>query len=453
MKSIIVFSILFATAFAAPQVVFGESEEDFEVESRNEVPRNEAKQTLSDQQLAVRQGVLAGYLNLPPEPNLQVKGSNKGNAELTNVTVLEKSPYSPNGPSNGNCLCVPAANCNNPGPAIPGSGIANPNSLPPPPPPGEGLQSGSGSEDGQGLIDIRIVNRTPTNICQAGLVYCCVSNPVLPPVAPPPPAGLQQCGAPKPQPIPDFVPDPTQAQFGEFPWMVVILGPNNNYIGGGALIDGRHIITAAHRVAQHANGGQGIKVRLGEWDAKQNTEPLKYVEVPVTDIRIHPFFNPANLKNDIALLKLPEAVNFAAAPHVAPVCIPNFAQRNEGKRCWVTGWGKDAFGAGGQFQYILRKVDIPILHASDCENRLRSTRLGPIFQLDRTSFVCAGGEPGRDACQGDGGSPLVCETEPNRFEVVGLVAWGIGCAEPGIPGVYVNVASYVDWIIKEISTP
>lgn len=58
---------------------------------------------------------------------------------------------------------------------------------------------------------------------------------------------------------------------------------------------------------------------------------------------------------------------------------------------------------------------------------------------------------GKDACTGDGGSPLVCETgKGGTWQVVGLVAWGIGCADYGIPGAYVNVPNYVDWINEEI---
>lgn len=46
----------------------------------------------------------------------------------------------------------------------------------------------------------------------------------------------------------------------------------------------------------------------------------------------------------------------------------------------------------------MKKVDVPVLDANDCEQRLRRTRLGPHFQLSRSSFVCAGGEQGKDAC-------------------------------------------------------
>lgn len=53
--------------------------------------------------------------------------------------------------------------------------------------------------------------------------------------------------------------------------------------------------------------------------------------------------------------------------------------------------------------------------------------------------------------QGDGGSPLVCPdpNNPNRYLQAGIVAWGIGCGEVGIPGVYAKVSNYREWIDEQ----
>lgn len=65
-------------------------------------------------------------------------------------------------------------------------------------------------------------------------------------------------------------------------------------------------------------------------------------------------------------------------------------------RCWVSGWGKNDFS--GVYQTIQKEVDVPILDASRCQSALAATRLGSAYVFDATSFICAGGEPGKDAC-------------------------------------------------------
>lgn len=65
-------------------------------------------------------------------------------------------------------------------------------------------------------------------------------------------------------------------------------------------------------------------------------------------------------------------------------------------RCWVSGWGKNDFS--GSYQTIQKEVDLPIFDASRCQSLLQSTRLGSSYAFDGNSFICAGGEPGKDSC-------------------------------------------------------
>ncbi|XP_012286595.1 trypsin [Orussus abietinus] len=282
-------------------------------------------------------------------------------------------------------------------------------------------------------IDIRIVNQGGQ--CSAGLVFCCMQQ-----------SGSVTDGTCGIRKI-ELTPQPTgQASFGAYPWQAALLTTSNSYIGSGVLIDSNHVLTAAHKVAAYAGGS--FKIRLGEWDGQVVSEMYPYQEYTPIRVFVHPNFNRQNLQNDVAVIRLNAAVPISTSPHINTACLPT-TQVAAQTRCWVTGWGKNAFGPSGSYQSILREVDVPILSQSDCEVRLRSTRLGQFFSLDTNSFICAGGEPGKDACTGDGGAPLVCRHDNGSWHVHGMVAWGIGCANPGVPGVYVNVINFVSWINQQ----
>ena len=73
------------------------------------------------------------------------------------------------------------------------------------------------------------------------------------------------------------------------------------------------------------------------------------------------------------------------------------------------------------------------------------------------AMLCAGvPEGGKDACQGDSGGPLVKRTIHRDGTIVdthvGVVSWGMGCANAKYPGVYARTSSRADWIKNKMCT-
>ncbi|XP_065359812.1 uncharacterized protein LOC135953755 isoform X1 [Calliphora vicina] len=288
-------------------------------------------------------------------------------------------------------------------------------------------------------------NRPVQKTCRVNEVCC--RRPLRP--AQPPQQQLGRCGVRNAAGITGRIKNPVyvdgDSEFGEYPWHVAILkkDPKESiYACGGTLIDAQHVITAAHCIK--SQNGFDLRARLGEWDVNHDVEFFPYIERDVVSVQIHPEYYAGTLDNDLAVLKLDHPVDFTKNPHISPACLPDKFSDFTNARCWTTGWGKDAFGDQGKYQNILKEVDVPILSHHQCENQLRQTRLGYSYKLN-PGFVCAGGEEGKDACKGDGGGPLVCE-RAGVWNVVGVVSWGIGCGQVNVPGVYVKVSHYLDWI-------
>lgn len=160
---------------------------------------------------------------------------------------------------------------------------------------------------------------------------------------------------------------------------------------------------------------------------------------------IHPEYNPATLRNDIALLILENP--FKLSENIGVICIPSQHFLIASKRCIASGWGKNSLNPD-RYSSVLKKITLPIIPNQRCTHKLRNSVLGPLFKLDK-SFLCAGSGAKRDTCKGDGGGPLVCPIteESNRYHQVGIVSWGLTCGgSRETLGVYVNVALFAEWI-------
>merc|ERR1712152_118994 len=237
----------------------------------------------------------------------------------------------------------------------------------------------------------------------------------------------------------------SESQFGEWPHMCAVLHAKpveqeagysgepetvNLYQCGGSLIAPGVILTAAHCVDKFRQNPTELKIRCGEWDTQHQTEPYPHQDRNVKNFVIHPEFDGRNLQNDFAVLFTSE--DFVLDQHIDTACLPAADEIFDGSTCFATGWGKDQFGAAGQYQVVLKEIDLPVVNHGVCQDKLRTTRLGQKYKL-HDSFLCAGGVAGKDTCKGDGGSPLVCPSkyDPNTYVQAGIVAWGIGCGKDG----------------------
>jgi len=315
--------------------------------------------------------------------------------------------------------------------------------------------NGSIITDGEGLLDVRSTLNAEESKCPGPLDVCCKDAEFVPPAEPAvqyqPKCGKRNAGGLSVR-IQGFT--DSESQFGEWPHMCALLREElveedvvQVFQCGASLLEPGVLLTAGHCVDKLREVAGTLVVRCGEWDTQAASEPRPHQDRRVKQVVVHPEFNARNLHNDFALLFTEQ--DFVLDSHIDTVCLPEPGQKFNFQTCFATGWGKDKFGAEGQYQVVLKEVDLPVVEHSACEAGLRRTRLGRRFRL-HSSFLCAGGIAGKDTCKGDGGSPLVCEGPGGSYMQAGVVAWGLGCGGD-TPGVYAAVSEAACWLDMQIT--
>lgn len=144
----------------------------------------------------------------------------------------------------------------------------------------------------------------------------------------------------------------------------------------------------------------------------------------------HPKYNSNGLIYDIALLIWDEPLDMSYA-NTNSICLPEKTDNFENLNCFVTGWGTsilcksyfvivyvslksffDFTATSARISDQLKFLELSVVGKAECEKKYKKTALGNGFQLHE-SFICAGGEAGRDTCKGDGGMNSEMKKEAN----------------------------------------
>ncbi|XP_062996664.1 trypsin-like [Elgaria multicarinata webbii] len=198
----------------------------------------------------------------------------------------------------------------------------------------------------------------------------------------------------------------------------------------GTLIHKQWLVTSAQCYT-----GRILFARLGEhslWHI-EFTEQFKIT----TKLIRHPFYDSNTKDNDIMLVKLltPVFINKNVQPLTLPTnCVP------PGSYCVLAGWGTTIM----QKEYppdVLYCGNITTLPDQEC--------LSDYPTIQPRHMLCATvKQGGADSCQGDPGSPLVC-----NHELQGITSWGFDeCSQVKSPSVFVRVCNYVSWLQQTMAS-
>uniref|UniRef100_A0A182JXC4 Peptidase S1 domain-containing protein n=1 Tax=Anopheles christyi TaxID=43041 RepID=A0A182JXC4_9DIPT len=226
---------------------------------------------------------------------------------------------------------------------------------------------------------------------------------------------------------------------GMFPFAVSLqlAGANWTHFCGGTHLGDGWILTAAHCIIpmQKGNLTQIVAV-IGGGILNDNTVH----RLPIVETHIPDSYNPVTMVGDIALLRaaLPTTTGKPKTGTQSTLRLPNESYRSavNGELCYIFGYGSESYD--GPISRTLHYGTVLALGLDSCIGMMGAVVAPP----PDSGMFCAIGRS--DACKGDSGGGYVCQRPfSTQFVLRGVISYGVGCGAPGTPGVYTDVAYYL----------